>query len=272
MLACGWVAGALHRDQLRRRIASGRAVIGPLLSDIMSADLIEFLGAAGFDFITIDAEHGGIGPDACRNLVRAADAAGISMLARVPSAEPGRILAFLDMGIQGIVLAHSDTAADATELVHAVKYPPLGTRGAGRGRAGNFGIGNVDARQYLDNANRATMCICLIEDKVGASNLAEILGVEGVDGCFVGPGDLALSLGIEHYGRGLADPEVRHMVEQIAEQTRAAGKLLMATAGSGAEARQWIDKGAQIISVQFTRFFSAACADYLNAARGSSAH
>src|SRR4051812_26733988 len=94
-------------NPLRAKLAAGQAVIGPLLQEIPTApDMVEFFGRAGFDYVVVDGEHGGVGVEACRDLVRAAEAAGIPALARVPSAEPGRILAYLDQGIQGIILAH----------------------------------------------------------------------------------------------------------------------------------------------------------------------
>lgn len=255
-------------NPLRASIARGRPVIGPLLSDVPSSpDLVEFLGVAGFDFVTVDAEHAAVAPGTCRELVRAAETAGICVLVRVPSADPAPILAFLDLGVQGVILAHCDSGADAADLVRAAKYPPLGSRGAGRGRAGRFGINGLDARQYLESANRETMCIALIEDRRGAEDVANILGIDGIDGCFVGPGDLALSLGVDHYVRGQSDPEVAGLVDRVVNQTRTANKLLMATAGTGTEARTWIDRGARIISVQFARFMAGACADYLRTAR-----
>ena len=111
-------------NPLRRKLATSQALIGPLLQEIPnSPELVEFLVAAGFDYVISDGEHGGVSTETCRELVRAAESMGGCALARVPNADPARILAFLDNGVQGIVLAHCRGAAEAEALVRAVKYP-----------------------------------------------------------------------------------------------------------------------------------------------------
>src|SRR5215213_10537517 len=153
----------MRLNPLRQKIADGKAVIGPILQEIPeSTDLVEFLGMAGFDYVMIDGEHAGVGVPQVRELARAAEAAGICALARVPDADPVRILAFLDGGIQGIILAHCNTADDAEALVRATKYPPRGIRGAASGsRAAMFGYG-PSTREKVDIADRETMCFGLV--------------------------------------------------------------------------------------------------------------
>src|SRR5438105_1706356 len=116
---------------LRDRLASGRPVIGPILQEIpVSPELVEFMIAAGFDYVIVDGEHGGASVESVRELVRAAESMGGCALARVPDANPPRILAYLDQGVQGIVLSHCRSKSEAEALVRAVKYPPRGIRGA----------------------------------------------------------------------------------------------------------------------------------------------
>lgn len=260
----------MRLNELRQKIAAGQAVIGPILQEIpTSPDLVEFMGHAGFDYVIIDGEHGGVGVEACRDLCRAANAAGITPLARVPSAEPGRILAFLDQGVQGIILAHCNTVEDAEALVRATKYPPRGIRGAASGsRAAQFGYG-PSAREKVAIADRETMCLGLIEEPNAVPHVPAMLQVDGFDGCFLGAGDLSLTMGLEYYGQTPSHPAVQRLIDQCREQTLAAGKLVMVPAGSGAGARALIDQGVQMVVVQFGQFFRAACADYLRAARGT---
>lgn len=119
---------------LRARLEAGQALIGPILQEIpASPDLVEFLAAAGFDYVVVDGEHAGVGIERCRELVRAVDAFGMATLVRVPAADPARVVAYLDNGVQGLVLAHCSDASDAEALVQAVKYPPRGARGAASG-------------------------------------------------------------------------------------------------------------------------------------------
>src|SRR5579859_7471206 len=170
----------MHVNPLRRKLATGQAVIGPLLQEIPSSpELAEFLIAAGFDYAIIDGEHGGVSTEVCRGLVRAAESMGGCALARVPNADPARILAFLDQGAQGIVLAHCRGVADAEALVRAVKYPPRGIRGAAGGsRAARYGYGRT-GREHVETANTETLCFGLIEDPEAVPQIKDILAVEG---------------------------------------------------------------------------------------------
>jgi 4-hydroxy-2-oxoheptanedioate aldolase len=259
----------MRPNRLRNLIDSGRPVIGPILQEIPdSPDLVELFGSAGFDFVIVDAEHGGADIRTARDLARAADAAGITALARVPSVDEGRILALLDSGIAGIVLAHCNTVADAEGLVRATKYPPRGVRGAASGsRAALCGYG-PSAREKLEIADAATMCFGLIEEPRALDAVTGMLAVDGFDGCFLGPGDMSLAMGREFYGGPQTHPDVAAAIDRVREETLAAGKLVMEPAGSGAAARSLIQRGVQIVVLQFGQFFRAAADEYLRAARG----
>ena len=259
----------MRPNRLRQSIAAGRPVIGPILQEIPdSPDLVEFFGSAGFDFVVIDGEHGGVDVGTARNLARAAEAAGITPLARVPSVDYGRILALLDSGIQGIILAHCNTVEDAESLVRATKYPPRGVRGAATGsRAAQFGYG-PSAREKLEIADVETMCLGLIEEPRALDAIEGMLAIDGFDGCFLGPGDMSLAMGREFYGGPETHPDVAAAIDRVRQQTLAAGKLVMEPAGSGAAARTLIEKGVQIVVLQFGQFFRAAADVYLRAARG----
>lgn len=256
-------------NPLRQKLADGKPVIGPLLQEIPdSLELIEFLGSAGFDYVMVDGEHAGVGVKGARDVARAAESVGICALARVPDADPARILAFLDSGIQGIILAHCNTAEDAEALVRAVKYPPRGIRGASSGsRAARYGY-FASAGEKVDVFDRETMCIGLIEEPRAVSEVGAMLKVDGFDGCFLGAGDMALTLNRAYYGQPTTHPEVQALIDRARDETLAAGKLVMAPAGSGAAAKALIDSGVQMIVVQFGQFLRAACDSYLAAARG----
>jgi 2-keto-3-deoxy-L-rhamnonate aldolase RhmA len=95
-----------------------------------------------------------------------------------------------------------------------------------------------------------------------------MLEVDGFDGCFLGAGDMALTLNRAYYGQAPSHPEVQKLIDRARDETLAAGKLVMAPAGSGAAAKALIDSGIQMVVVQFGQFFRAACDGYLKAARG----
>jgi len=260
----------MRPNPLPQKIAAGQAVIGPLLQEIPgSPDLVEFLGAAGFEYVIADGEHGGVSVETCRELVRAAEAAGMCALARVPSVDPARILAFLDQGIQGIILAHCNTRDDAEALVQAVKYPPRGIRGAASGsRAAQFGYGGT-SREHVELANRETMCLGLIEEARAVAAVPAMLAVDGFDGCFLGAGDMSLLMGMQYYGQAPTHPEVQKLIDRVRDETLAAGKLVMAGAGTGPAARELIQQGIQMVVVQFGQFLRRACSTYLEEARSS---
>jgi 4-hydroxy-2-oxoheptanedioate aldolase len=252
-------------NPLRRKLATGQAVIGPLLQEIPSSpELVEFLVAAGFDYVIIDGEHGGVSTEVVRDLVRAAESMGGCALARVPNADPARILAFLDQGVQGIVLAHCRGVADAEALVRAVKYPPRGIRGAAGGsRAARYGYGG-SSRDHVATSNVETMCFGLIEDPEAVPHIKEMLAIDGYDGCFLGAGDMALALGTEYFGGPTTHPAVQQLIDQVRDETLAAGKLVMAPAGTGEASRALIAQGVQLVVVQFGQFLRTACNTYLH--------
>jgi len=120
-----------------KRIKSGEVCHGVYIS-WPCPDLVEFCGHLGFSWAFIDAEHGSIGRETCENLVRACNIVGMVPIVRVPENNRAVILSYLETGALGIIAPHVNTAADALALVEAVKYAPLGKRGAGSGsRAAN---------------------------------------------------------------------------------------------------------------------------------------
>ena len=126
--------GARHvarPNRLREKLAAGRTCVGPLFQEFWSPELFEFCALAGFDFLIADGEHAGVDPQAVRNLARAAQGAGATALLRVPNGEASLVLRYLDAGVEGLILPHCNSAADAESFVRASRYPPA--RHPGRG-------------------------------------------------------------------------------------------------------------------------------------------
>lgn len=258
---------------LRRKLAEGRTCIGPIFQEFWSPELFEFCGLAGFDYVTVDGEHAGVDPQTARNLVRAAQGAGITALARVARAEPSLILQYLDAGVEGIILPHCNSAADAEMLVSACRYPPRGIRGAASSsRAAGYGFTQTP-REHAERADREVLCLGLIEEPRAVDNLPEILAVDGFDGCFVGHGDMSLVMGREYYGGPTVHPEVQKLVDRAIDLTLQADKLVMFVASTGAEASALSRRGVQLITMNFGALVRRACEGYFaefRAARGSS--
>jgi 4-hydroxy-2-oxoheptanedioate aldolase len=119
----------MRANGLKRKLAEGRRVCG-VLADVSSEDIVELFGHLGFDFAILDGQHGGLNPDRARALCRAAELTGMTAIVRVPRNDASVILAYLDAGALGIVVPNIADGAQAAAAAEAMRYPPLGQRGA----------------------------------------------------------------------------------------------------------------------------------------------
>jgi 4-hydroxy-2-oxoheptanedioate aldolase len=254
---------------LREKLAAGKTCFGPIFQEFWSAELFEFCGLAGFDYLIVDGEHAAVDPLRAKELARAGQGVGVTVLARVPRNEPSLILQFLDAGVEGLILPHCNSAADAEAFVSACKYPPRGIRGASStSRAAGYGFTQRSSLDHVAAADQEVLCLGLIEEPRGVENLAEILAVDGLDGCWVGFGDLALALGREYYGGPGIHPEVQKLVDRALDLTIAAGKLAMIVAPSAAEAPPLAARGVQLLTLNFGALVRRGIDEYLGTARG----
>lgn len=230
-------------NRFRRTISEGGCRIG-INPGFVSPELVEFCGLVKFDWVFIDGEHMGIGPETCRDLVRAAHGVGMGALVRVPSAEPSVMLGYLETGAFSLLVPHINTAAEARAAVLAGRYPPRGTRGAGSGsRSANFGLTQTPS-EYFERASRETLVVPQIEDIEAVEHLDEILAVQEVEALFVGPGDLSASMGFPGQAQ---HPEVQAVVERVINGAKAASKLIGTTAFSPAAVRRCAQMGVDFV-------------------------
>ncbi len=189
------------------------------LSDAYSAEL---LAGTGFDWLLIDAEHGPNDIHSILAQLQALDGRGADVLVRVPDHDPARIKRVLDIGARTLLVPMVDSPDQARALVRATRYPPDGIRGVGTALARAAQWNGLP--DYLHWANREICLIVQAESQAGLDALDDIAAVEGVDAVFIGPSDLAASMG--HLGRP-DHPEVRAAVldaiERIARSGKAAG-------------------------------------------------
>ncbi len=198
-------------NRLKRLLDDRTIAFGPNLQ-IPSPFLVEIIAGAGFDYVLLDGEHGEAYAD-LPGLIVAAEGAGISPVVRVPSHERAYLLRPLELGAAGIQVPMVETAAQAQRLVNETKYAPLGSRGfSGVSRSSRFGL--TLPEEIADAGNERVLLIVQIESTEGIANAEEIAGVPGVDMVFVGPSDLAQSLGIP--GR----PEAAQVMEAIQKVIR----------------------------------------------------
>jgi 4-hydroxy-2-oxoheptanedioate aldolase len=164
-------------------------------------------------------------------------------MVRVPQAEAWMIKQMLDAGAQNLLIPMIDTAAQAADMVRAVRYPPHGIRGVGAALGRASGWNTIP--DYLTTANDQICVIVQVETRAAIANLPEILAVEGVDGVFIGPADLSADMGL--LGQ-LDAPVVITVIEDAMRLIRAAGKSAGIIWGAE-DAQRWIDVGANFVAI-----------------------
>lgn len=232
----------MRKNLLKKKIQNGESAIGTFVK-ITDPCVPELLALAGFDFFVLDTEHVAIDREQLTNIVRAADAAGITPIVRVRENNQVEILQNLDLGYAGIQVPNVDTAEEARNMVSYAKYTPYGIRGLSPSvRA--CGYGTCGVQEYIDASNENTMVISHCETKTCVENIDEVLKVDGIDVIFLGPMDLSQSYGVP--GRP-GEPEVQAAIETVTAKTLAAGKAVGTTAATAEAARKLIAKGVQYI-------------------------
>ena len=217
------------REQLRLKT--------PLLGTFVkmpSPNVIEILGAEGFDFIVIDSEHAPLGRAEIDLMVLAARAAGVMPIVRV--GDPSQILTALDCGAAGVMVPHVSSVADAQAVAAACRYAG-GSRGfAGLSRASGWGARR--ATEHMEEQDGSIVCIAMIEDVEAVDVVDDIAAVEGIHALFVGRGDLTALFSKDPDAAG----KVAALSERVATAARNAGKPLLMLATSQADAakmREW---------------------------------
>lgn len=175
-------------NKLKAIWAEGRPAINGWCS-IGNPFTAEIMAAQGFDSITIDMQHGALDYSNVLPMFQAMRASGAVLMARVPWLEPGIIMKALDAGAYGIICPMVNTAEEAARLVSYLRYPPLGQRSFGPTRV-SFAAG----ANYAGEANANLLAFAMIETADGMANLDAIAATPGLDGLYVGPADLTLSL------------------------------------------------------------------------------
>jgi 2-keto-3-deoxy-L-rhamnonate aldolase RhmA len=181
--------------------------------------VVEIIALSGFDGAFIDMEHTGFDLQLISEMVRVADLTGVTSIVRVPDNDPKLILRLLDMGAQGIQVPHVQGLEGARKAVNAVRYPPLGERGAA-GSTRAAGYGSVPWSEHMRTSNEEILLIAMTEDLKGISEIEEIASLDGVDLISLGPTDLSAALGITDP----KDPRLRQKFEELAGQVNQVGK------------------------------------------------
>lgn len=229
-------------NSFKQALRLGQPRIGFWLG-LASAYTAEICAGAGFDWLLVDCEHGPQSLPLVLAQLQAIEAAGgAHAVVRVPSDDPVALKQCLDLGARTVLVPMVETAAQAEAIVRACRYPPVGIRGVGGARASRWGR----HPSYLQEAAEATCVLVQAETRLALDNLAEISAVHGVDGVFLGPADLAASMG--HLGNP-GHPEVRAAIDEAIQVIVAAGKPPGVLTPVEPLAHEYLQAGAVFVAV-----------------------
>ena len=252
----------MNKNTLKQKLNEGKTTIGPFVG-LPSPGMVETMGWMGFDFVVIDCEHGPMDFESAEHMIRAAELSGTTAILRIGLNEQQHIQRYMDAGAAGVMIPLINNAADGKKVVDAVKYPPMGKRGAFAGRNARFGL--QDMAEYIKESNEETFVSLQIETPEGIANADEIIATDNADAIFLGPGDLSVNFGIP--GQTMSD-QVVDSIQDLHERITAAGKH---TGTLGVTAEQtifWHERGVKWIVNSAPKFMQAGAADYLGAVKG----
>ena len=232
----------MRANRLREIWCRGGAAVNGWLA-IPSGVSAEAMAHQGWDSLTIDMQHGLVDYTSAVPMLQGISTTQTVPLARVPWLEPGIIMKALDAGAYGIICPMVNTRADAEKFVGACRYAPAGYRSFGPTRALIYA-----GADYPAHANETVLAIAMIETRAALDNLEAIVSTPGLDGVYIGPADLALSLGhkpkFDH-----TEPELLEPIERILDAAKAHGVMPGIHCGSAAYAKRMIDLGFQLVTL-----------------------
>lgn len=240
----------MRENLLLKAWREGRGTINGWCA-IPSSFAAEVMAHAGFDSVTIDLQHGIVDYQAAVSMLQAISTTSTVPLVRVPWLEPGPIMKALDAGAYGIICPMVNTAEEAARFVSYAKYVPVGQRSFGPVRAALY------AGDDWTNANDTTLALAMIETEQALENVEAIAATPGLDGLYVGPSDLAISLReVPHMSP--TNPRVVAAIDRILAAAQKAGIWACVHCGSSDFARAQLDKGFNLATILSDAAFIAS--------------
>lgn len=234
----------MKANHVKQKILSGGRSIGTFVFEFNTTGIGRLAAHAGAEFVVFDMEHTGWSIETIRMLMATTMATNAVPFVRIPATEYHFVARVLDVGAMGIMIPMCESAAQATALVTAAKYPPVGRRGAAFTVAHDDYTGG-DIVEKMQTANRETLMIAQIETAAGLRNVDEIAAVEGIDVLWIGHFDLSNSLGIpaqfEH-------PLFKDAVAQVLQACQRHGKVPAFMATDVAGGQRLLDQGFRMLA------------------------
>lgn len=243
----------MRENKVKSIWKNGGAVINGWLG-IPSSIAAENMAQANWDSLTVDLQHGHVDYQVAITMLQAISTTSITPMARVPWMEPGIIMKLLDAGAYGIICPMINSRKECEAFVGACRYAPQGYRSFGPVRATWYG-----GKDYFKHANDTLITMAMIETRQAVENLDDILSVPGLDSIYIGPNDLAISLGYAPSGVP-TDPVVLNAIKTIATGAKRHQVIAGIHCGSTTMAKQMIALGFQFTTLLADNAFLAGAA------------
>ncbi len=234
-----WQHATVGTNRLRETVAGGGTAFGAWLM-LGNPATAEMVASLGFDYVCIDCQHGLVGYEDMRDILIAVRGLHATPIVRVPSNDAAWIGKALDMGAEGVIVPLVNSRADAERAAAACRFPPAGERSFGLVRS-QLNLGRDPAQ-----VNTEVMCFVMIETSDGLADTEAICSTPGVDGVYIGPADLALSLGASPFRE--FPPEHHQAVERVRDACIAAGVIPAIHTLNGADAKARASQGFRLIT------------------------
>lgn len=233
----------LPRNQFKQALRARRRQFG-LWVNLVSGYSAEICAGAGFEWLVIDAEHGPNTIQTVLSQLQIMAAYPVQPIVRISHGDPVAIKQMMDIGVQSILVPMVETAAQAKMLANAMRYPPAGTRGVASSVVRASRWNRVPG--YLGKADAEACLIVQLETQASLEQLEAIAAIEGVDALFIGPSDLAASMGFLGNSK---EPKVQQAVEDAIRRIVKAGKPAGILATDEVLVRRYLDLGACFVGV-----------------------
>lgn len=232
----------MRKNQIKAKIAAGQKIVNGWCA-IPHSYATEVFAHAGWDSVTVDLQHGPVDFDQAVQMMQAISTTDATPMCRVPWNDPAMIMKLLDAGAFGLVCPMINTAAEAEAFVANARYAPRGNRSFGPNRVVQYA-----GADYWQHANTEVLLFAMIETTKALENLDAILATDGLNGTYIGPSDLSLSMG-KTPTLAPTDPDVLAAIETIRRKTKERGMIAGIHTGGGSDAAKCFAQGFDLCTV-----------------------
>lgn len=232
-------------NSMKKTLQEGYHVVGTMVCELRTPAIPRLLSLAGLDYFIMDTEHGTFSMESVTDFCNVARAEGITPIVRIPEIRKEAVSRTLDAGAQGLLVPQVYTAKEVESVIKWAKFAPLGERGVALGRA-NTDYRKGVATEWMARVNEETLLMIQIETKEALDEVEAIAALPGVDVLFVGPNDLASSLGVPG---SLNHPKLIQAIERVIEVAAANGIAAGIHVFDLEAAAKWRDKGIAVVTV-----------------------